>query len=101
MQYQKKPRFQNEKFTSGQIISKHVGIRNKIESCRTVVNRILEKELGKEEYYLHLRLYPHHILREHALASGAGADRMSSGMARPFGKPVHIAAQIRKGQRDS
>jgi hypothetical protein len=36
MQYQKKPRFQNEKFTNGQIISKHVGIKNKIESCRAV-----------------------------------------------------------------
>ena len=69
-----------------------------IESCRMVVNRHLETHLGKEGYYLHLRLYPHHIIREHALASGAGADRMSSGMARPFGKPVHIAAQIKKGQ---
>ncbi|MBT3304373.1 50S ribosomal protein L16 [Candidatus Woesearchaeota archaeon] len=67
-----------------------------IESCRTVVNRHLEKYIGKENYYLHLRLYPHHIIREHALASGAGADRMSSGMARPFGKPVHIAAQLKK-----
>ncbi len=69
-----------------------------IESCRMVVNRHLETHLGKDEYYLHLRIYPHHIIREHALASGAGADRMSSGMARPFGKPVHVAAQIKVGQ---
>lgn len=69
-----------------------------IESCRMVVNRHLEKNIGKDEYYLHLRLYPNHIIREHALASGAGADRMSSGMARPFWKPVHVAAQIKKEQ---
>ncbi len=69
-----------------------------LESMRVVSNRILEKFLGKDTYYLHLRIYPHHIIREHALASGAGADRMSSGMARPFGKPSCVAAQIKQGQ---
>jgi large subunit ribosomal protein L10e len=32
------------------------------------------------------------------LASGAGADRLSTGMAHSFGKPIGIAAQVSKGQ---
>ena len=45
-----------------------------------------------------VKVYPHHILREHALASGAGADRFSSGMAHSFGKPVGVAARVKKNQ---
>ena len=37
-------------------------------------------------------------MRENAIASGAGADRISQGMSRAFGKLVGTAAQIRKGQ---
>jgi len=44
-----------------------------------------------------VRVYPHHILREHSLASGAGADRTSTGMAHAYGKPVGMAAQLKKG----
>lgn len=69
-----------------------------LESARQVANRLLEKECGKEGFHLHLRLYPHHVLRENALASGAGADRLSTGMKMSFGKPVGIAAQVKKGQ---
>ncbi|MBR9703247.1 50S ribosomal protein L16, partial [Candidatus Woesearchaeota archaeon] len=42
---------------------------------------------------------PHHILRENPLASGAGADRMSTGMKMSFGKPIGLAAQVRKGKK--
>ena len=45
-----------------------------------------------------MRVYPHHILRENPLASGAGADRLSTGMAHNYGKPIGLAAQIKKGQ---
>jgi len=71
---------------------------NAIESARLVANRTLEKVLGKSGFRLQVRVYPHHVLREHALASGAGADRFSSGMAHSFGKPVGNAAQLRTGQ---
>ena len=71
---------------------------NAIESARLVANRTMEKVLGKIGYYLTVRIYPHHILRENALASGAGADRLSTGMAHSFGKPVGRAAQVRIGQ---
>lgn len=71
---------------------------NSLESARIAGNRILEKSIGKSAYHLKIKTYPHHILRENALASGAGADRTSQGMSASFGKPIGNAAQIRKGQ---
>jgi large subunit ribosomal protein L10e len=72
---------------------------NALESARLTATRQLEKTLGKNGFRLQLRVYPHHILREHALAAGAGADRFSSGMAHAFGKPVGNAAQLKAGQK--
>lgn len=68
-----------------------------IESARMAANRVLEKNLEKK-YYFHIKLYPHHILRENALAAGAGADRLSTGMSHAFGKTVGIASRIKIGQ---
>lgn len=69
-----------------------------IESARQVANRCLEKVLGKTGYHMITRAHPHHILRENPLASGAGADRMSTGMAHSFGKPIGVAAQVSEGK---
>ena len=71
---------------------------NALESAKQSSNKLLETSIGLSSYHLKLRTYPHHVLREHALASGAGADRFSSGMAHSFGKPVGSAAQIHKGE---
>lgn len=71
---------------------------NAIESARLTSNRLLEVSVGKGNFYLKLRVYPHHVLRENPLAAGAGADRMSTGMQLSFGKPIGNAAQVRKGQ---
>lgn len=71
---------------------------NAIESARMSANRWLEKKVGKGNFKFKIRIAPHHLLRENPLASGAGADRMSTGMAHSFGKIVGRAAQIRKGQ---
>ena len=70
---------------------------NSIEAARKSANRLLEERLNKN-FFLKLRMYPHHILRENPLASGAGADRMSTGMKMSFGKPIGIAAQCPKGK---
>ena len=70
---------------------------NSIESARKSANKLLETKLGKN-FFLRLRLFPHHVLRENPLASGAGADRMSTGMKMSFGKPIGIAAQVKKGK---
>jgi len=69
---------------------------NAIEAARLSSNKLLEKKVGKSNYWMRIRIYPHHILRENPLASGAGADRMSTGMKHSFGKPIGVAAQIRK-----
>ena len=71
---------------------------NAIESARKSMIHLLEKNLGKTGYEMQIRMYPHHVLRENPLASGAGADRMSTGMAHSFGKPIGRAARIKKGQ---
>jgi large subunit ribosomal protein L10e len=71
---------------------------NAIESARVSATRHLEKTLGKLGFYLRIRTFPHHVLRENPLASGAGADRMSTGMQKSFGKTIGIAAQVKRGQ---
>jgi len=71
---------------------------NAIEAARTSATRLMEKTLGKTGWFMQVRIYPHHILRENPLASGAGADRMSTGMAHNYGKPVGVAAQVHQGQ---
>lgn len=70
---------------------------NSLEAARMTSNRTLEKALGKS-YYLKVKVYPFHVLRENPLAAGAGADRMSQGMQLAFGKPVGAAARVREGQ---
>jgi large subunit ribosomal protein L10e len=71
---------------------------NSLEAARIVGNKILEKRLGPENFFMKVLVFPHQILREHSLATGAGADRFSSGMSHSFGKPVGRAARIKRGQ---
>ncbi len=71
---------------------------NAIEAARQTSNRLVVKRLGKMGFHMKIRPYPHHILRENPLASGAGADRMSTGMKKSFGKPIGIACQLDRGQ---
>lgn len=72
---------------------------NALEAVRISVNKILERGLGPTNYYFKVRVYPHHIIRENVMATGAGADRVQSGMRGSFGKPVGRAARIRKNQK--
>lgn len=89
----------NFEYQADMISKSSIQIRQEaLESARQTCNRWLEKHLGKTGFHFKIRTYPFHILREHSLASGAGADRMSTGMAKAFGKPVGVAAQIKKGQ---
>ncbi len=81
------------------VSKKNLQIRdNAIESARQTGNRLLEKTIGKTGYFFKTRVYPHHVLRENPLAAGAGADRMSTGMAHSFGKPIGVAARVKEGQ---
>jgi large subunit ribosomal protein L10e len=66
------------------------------EAARISAVRVLEKQ-APNEYHLKVRRYPHQILREHKMAMGAGADRISSGMRGAFGKPVGHAVRAQIG----
>ncbi len=87
------------KFTLSLLSKSDPNIRdNALESARQTSNKLLESYLGLNGFHLKVKVYPYHVIREHALASGAGADRFSSGMAHSFGKPAGLAARIKKGQ---
>lgn len=70
---------------------------NSIEAVRQYLNRFLQLEVGKE-FYFEVKVYPHHILRENKMLTGAGADRMQTGMARAFGKTMGRAAMVKPKQ---
>ncbi|HTT34435.1 MAG TPA: 50S ribosomal protein L16 [Thermoplasmata archaeon] len=67
-----------------------------LEAARVSAVRVLEK-MAPNGYHLKVRRYPHQILREHKMAMGAGADRISDGMRRAFGKPVGHAVRAQIG----
>jgi large subunit ribosomal protein L10e len=69
-----------------------------IESCRLAANKTLEKTTGEQGYYSRLRIYPHNLLRENKQIATAGADRISEGMRRAWGKAVSLGARVRQGQ---
>lgn len=70
-----------------------------LESVRLSVNKTLSSKLNKLEYYLRVLVYPHQILREHRMAKGAKADRISEGMRRAFGKANKRAIRVKKDQK--
>ena len=67
-----------------------------LEAARVAIVNYLDKVIGKN-YFLRLRVYPFHVLREHKQAAVAQADRYFQGMRKPFGRPCGNAAQVRRG----
>jgi large subunit ribosomal protein L10e len=67
-----------------------------LEAARISAVRVLERT-APNEFHLKVRRFPHQILREHKMAMGAGADRISSGMRGAFGKPVGHAVRAQIG----
>ncbi|MFQ6020703.1 MAG: 50S ribosomal protein L16 [Candidatus Aenigmatarchaeota archaeon] len=72
---------------------------NALESARVTTTKHLTKKLGTKNFFLKIRVYPHHVLRFKPLATGAGADRFSQGMRRAFGKPIGVSARVKKNQK--
>jgi len=72
---------------------------NALEAARVAMNRYIQSKVGENNYALKVRVYPHQVLRENKMASGAGADRVSQGMTLSFGFPVGRAARVKKGQK--
>ena len=83
------------------VAKRNVQIRhNALESARVTAIQLLEKGMGKgNTYFFKIRVYPHQILRENAMATGAGADRFQTGMRQRFGKPISTAAKVFEGQK--
>ena len=71
---------------------------NAIESARQIINRNLTNKLGQNNYFFQVHMVPHHILRENKMLGGAHADRLQTGMAHAFGKPVGLASQVKTGK---
>jgi large subunit ribosomal protein L10e len=69
-----------------------------LEAARITANRYIAKSPGNA-YYFKIRKYPHQVLREHKIAIGAGADRISEGMRAAFGTPVGTAARVKPGEK--
>jgi len=81
------------------ITKEDVQIRhNAIEAMRVAANKYLQRSLGRGNYHLKIKVYPHHVLRWNPVAIGHHADRYSDGMRRAFGKPIGTAARVKKGK---
>ena len=86
------------KYTVSMICQEKAQIRdNALESSRLLINKTLER-LAPGNYYLIVKVFPHHILRENKTAAGAGADRLSSGMKHSFGVTIGRAAIVSAGK---
>lgn len=70
---------------------------NALEAARIAANKAIGV-VGRPNYHLKLKTYPHQVIRHKSLATGAGADRFQSGMKKAFGKPVGTAARVKEGQ---
>ncbi|MBI5035968.1 50S ribosomal protein L16 [Candidatus Micrarchaeota archaeon] len=69
---------------------------NAVEAARQAANKFLEKHL-LDRYFFQIMVYPHLVIREHSALGVAGADRISKGMKKAFGKPKGRMARVRKG----
>jgi len=70
---------------------------NSLESARMAITKMLDEQiLG--QFYLAVKVFPHHFLRENKTAGGAGADRISTGMTQSFGVIIGRAAIVGAGK---
>lgn len=70
---------------------------NALEAVRVMASKRLATVAGENNYYLKIRVYPHHVLRENKMMAFAGADRLQDGMRLSFGKPIGLAARVSSG----
>jgi len=71
---------------------------NALEAARMGAHKVMVEGVGEEAYFMKILVFPFHVMRENPLATGAGADRYQSGMRQSFGKPIGMAARVKKGQ---
>lgn len=79
------------------VADEHAQIRhNALEASRQYINKQLDTALPGQ-YYFRVVPFPHHIQRENKMLTGAGADRMQTGMQLSFGKSSGKAAIVKYG----
>jgi len=71
---------------------------NALEACRQFINKKLDKELAGQ-YFFKIIPFPHHIQRENKMLTGAGADRMQTGMQLAYGKASGKAAILKTNSK--
>ena len=71
---------------------------NALEACRQYINKKVDNQLGGQ-YVFRVIPFPHHIQRENKMLTGAGADRMQTGMQLSYGKAVGKAAILKNGSK--
>ena len=69
---------------------------NAMEACRQYINKKIDKKFTGN-YGFRIIPYPHHIQRENKMLTGAGADRMQTGMQLAYGKSAGKAAILKEG----
>jgi len=67
---------------------------NALEACRQYINKKIDK-LYTGQYFFRVVPFPHHIQRENKMLTGAGADRMQTGMQLSFGKCIGKSAILK------
>ena len=81
------------------ISTEKVQIRhNALEASRQYINKKLDKELAGQ-YLFKVIPFPHHIQRENKMLTGAGSDRMQTGMQLSYGKSAGKAAILKENSR--
>ncbi len=71
---------------------------NALEASRQYINKKLDIEFSGQ-YLFRIIPFPHHIQRENKMLTGAGADRMQTGMQLAYGKSAGKAAILKSGSR--
>jgi len=68
-----------------------------LEAARVTANKVIGADTG-QQFLLKVLAYPHEIVRAHRFMGFAGADRLSQGMSRSFGRPTERAAVVKADQ---
>ncbi len=70
-----------------------------LEAVRQSLHKDMTKLLTQKHYFLRCNCYPHNILRNNRVYSGASkGERVQTGMKKSFGSPEGRAAVLKKGR---
>jgi large subunit ribosomal protein L10e len=71
---------------------------NALEASRQYIHKALQEEIPGQ-YYLEIKVFPHHILRENKVLTGASkGERVNTGMQLSFGSVMGRAAIVKPNQ---